>query len=130
MSCVISENKSELIRDVFTKLILMDCHVQKKHTGVSLEQVLTVFSCTVWSRVNIAMSVKFFPREYLKKKERTVLKQRHGGMDRREDGPRPAQPKSSNTQLDECLRCQQLQGTGVDQDLAVTCKDKKKKSFL
>ena len=56
-----------------------------------------------------------------------MLKQRHGGMDRREDGPRPAQPKSSNTQLDECLRCQQLQGTGVDQDLAVTCKDKKKK---
>ena len=59
-----------------------------------------------------------------------MLKQRHGGMDRREDGPRPAQPKSSNTQLDECLRCQQLQGTGVDQDLAVTCKDKKKKNPL
>lgn len=48
-------------------------------------------------------------------------------MDKREDRPRPAQPTSSNTQLDECVRRQQLPRTGVDQDLAVTRKDKKNK---
>lgn len=57
------------------------------------------------------------------KKTKSVLKQRHGGIDKRKDQSRPAQPKSSNTQLDECLRCKQLWGTGVDQDLTVTCKD-------
>lgn len=35
--------------------------------------------------------------------------------------PDLCKPKSSNTQLDECLVCQQLQRRGVD--LAVTCTD-------
>lgn len=51
-----------------------------------------------------------------------VLKQSHRGQTKGRDRSRPAQPKSSNTQLDECLICQQLRRTGVDQGLAVTCK--------
>lgn len=52
-----------------------------------------------------------------------------GGMDKEEDWSRPAQPKSSNTQLDECAKCQQLRRRGVDGDLVVTRKAAKKKKI-
>lgn len=53
-----------------------------------------------------------------------------GGMDKEEDWSRPAQPKSSNTQLDECTKCQQLRRRGVDRDLVVTRKATKKRNSL
>lgn len=68
-------------------------------------------------------------RESFKKKgkEKCCAEMTQGGMDKEEDWSRPAQPKSSNTQLDECAKCQQLRRRGVDRDLVVTRKATKKK---
>lgn len=40
--CVISESKSDLIQNVFPKLILMDCHIQK-HMGQGGKRMLITF---------------------------------------------------------------------------------------
>lgn len=103
----------------------MDCHVQKPHSNMVLEQLLTVFFLHNLESRKCCRAPEALSQRGENKKTQSVLKQRHMGIDKREEQSRLAQPKLSNTQLDESLRCKQLWGTGVDQDPAVACKGRK-----
>ena len=85
----------------------MDCHVQHL-TWFCLGNN---FSGTIWNDVTVSMSLKLVPTESNLKKE---LKPSHKARTKGRDQSRPVQPKSGNTQLDECLICQKSRRTGVN----------------
>lgn len=65
----------------------------------------SVFSCTIWCDVKVALSQKLIPRE-------CVGMEARGERTKGRISPDLCKPKSGNTQLDECLLCQQLQRKG------------------